>query len=129
MERINVIKDKHLTLWKYSFGRIDLQSTCSWFASISKTPGLETDYISLEDLTNRNDEGNTSSKIFGEFISSDIYDKVKKAVIDTISLTGKYKGKLIVFGVDLRNGVFFITLENKNADFINEIENVLSLEE
>ncbi len=130
MGRIDVNKDRHLTVWRYTDERVyDLKSASSWIAKAAKIPSLETDYISLRDLTNRNDEGNNSSQISGKSSSIEIYNKAQKADIDSISLTGKYKGKLIVVGVNLRNRFISITLKNSSIDLIKEIQGALNLDD
>ena len=116
MGRVGVNQDRHLTVWQYSDDRVyDLESACVWIAEIVKIPSIETNYISLSDLSNRSDEGDTSAQISGGASSSEIYDKAKEVYVDIISLTGKYKGKLIATGVDLRNKMIFITLKNSSA--------------
>ena len=99
---VNINQDKHLTAWRFSDKRVyDLQSACMWIAKIIEIPSIATKYISLRDLTNRSDEGNTSTQIFRSASSSEIYRKAIKANADIISLTGRYQGELIVIGVDL----------------------------
>ena len=128
MGKVDVNRDRHLTVWRYSDNRVyDLKSACVWISKIVDIPSIETNYISLRDLTNRNDEGNTSTQISGEASSSEIYDKAKEADADIISLTGKYKGKLIVTGVDLRDKMISITLKNSSAKLIDEIQDALGL--
>ncbi len=128
MGRIDVSQGKHLTMWRYSDENVyDLESSCAWIAKIAKAPYLETEYISLRDLMNRSDEGNASSQISGQTSCSDIYNKVKETDVDIISLTGKYKGDLIVAGVDLRNRIISITLKNRRRDLIEEIQEAFDL--
>ena len=128
MSRVGVNQDRHLTVWRYSDNKVhDLESACVWIAGIVNIQSIETDYISLMDVTNRSDEGNTSTQISGGASLSEIYAKAKEADADIISLTGKYKGKLIATGVDLRNKMIFITLKNSSAMLIDEIQDVLGL--
>ena len=128
MSKIDINRDRHLTVWKYSDHRVhDLKSACDWIAKIADIPNIEVDYISVSNLKNRSDEGDTSTQISGGASSSEIYDKAKEADPDIISLTGEYKGQLIVTGVDLRDKMISIVLKNSSAKLIDEIQDALGI--
>ena len=128
MSRIDINQDKHLTVWRYSNSEIyDTLSACEWIVKAAKVPSIEVDYYTLRDLTNRNDEGNTSSQLSGKANLSEMYGKVQEADIDIISMTGAYQGKLIVIGVDLRSKTISVTLNNSNSKLIDDIETLLQL--
>ena len=129
MGRIDVNRDKHVTVWRYSDNRVyDLKSACDWLAKIIEIPSVEINHISLRELTNRNDEGNTSKQTSGCASSLEIYHIAQEIDADIISLTGKYKEKLIVIGVDVRDRLIYITLKNSSANLIDEIQDALGLD-
>ena len=128
MSRIESNSDRHATIWRYKISEIkDRKAACTWLIKIMHESMFEWEYLSLRDLMNRSDEGNSSMQIIGEIKVNDLYDNVKKTSADLISLTGEYREEIIVVAVDLRTKNISITLKNKNKNLISEIENQLHL--
>ena len=121
MSKIDVNRDKYVTVWRYSDNRVhDLKSACDWLAKVIKIPSVKINYISLRE--------NTSKQIFGCESSLEIYHIAQEIDADIIYLTWKYKEKLIVTGVDLRDRLIYITLKNSSANLIDEIQDALGLD-
>ena len=128
MSRIESKSDRHITIWRYRISEVkDKKSACTWLIKVMHESMFEWEYLSLRDLVNRSDEGNSSMQIIGEIEVNDLYDNVKETSADFISLTGEYREKIIVIAVDLRTKNISITLKNKNKNMISEIENQLHL--
>ena len=130
MSRIEFNSDRHVTIWRYKISEIkDIKAACTWLIKVMHESMFAWEYLSLRDLMNRSDEGNSSMQIIEEIKVNELYDNVKKTSSDLISLTGVYKEEIIVVAVDLRTKNISITLKNKNKNLISEIENQLHLVE
>lgn len=130
MNKIKEVADKHVTLRRYSLSGIkDVESAIEWFGKARKISCLTTEYITLKDLTNRNDEGNMSKQLSPDVDINDIYNELSVREIDKVSLSGEYKNKPIVIGVDLNDKTVSITVRNKNRADIEEIEKLLGLDD
>lgn len=128
MSRLNEKKNAHNTITYYFVESVnDNRSTACWMASLLKNNILVSEYITLKDLANRNDEGNTNKQLTAKATYDEIVKELDQREIDIISITGKFDGKPIVVGVDLRDCHVFVTTRNKESADLRMIEKQLDL--
>ena len=98
-----------------------------WICLIVGLDEFETNYLYLSDLVNRWDEGSGDLQIDPPISEDAVLQEVVSRNADLISVNGKYKGKPIILGVDLKNYSVFVTLRKKEAADIESIERQLEL--
>ena len=128
MSRIGVKQGKRLTVWEYAHADIsDAKIASEWIYNAKIIPFFNAEHINLSDLDARNDEGNTSLQLTTDVTTDKICEEIRTRNIDVASVVGYYKGYLTDLGVDFRSATIYVTIENKNAFLITEIENALQL--
>ena len=128
MNKMGVNQGKRLTVWEYSqVGISDAKIAAEWIFKAKNIPFFEAEHISLRDLDARSDEGNTSLQLATDVSTDKICEEIKARYIDVASVIGYYKGHLADLGVDFRSKTVYITLKNKSASLITEIEDALRL--
>lgn len=105
-------KNKHNTTRKwFDYKVYDLKSACEWLESVAGIPGLTVNYVRVDDLMNRQDEGNTSTTLSGNEIGN-VYQRALNAEVDVLSLNGNYKGIPVVIGANCRDQYLYLTTRN-----------------
>ena len=122
--RMGKIKEKRNnsnTVYYYKISKVlDSESALKWIYEIINLRIIEINYISLNDINNNSDDGNTSKQLQPNISEEELKESFKEGNIDTISITGEYENKPIVIGIDFREYREFITIRNnKPADYIS----------
>lgn len=111
----------------YSIPGCKQEDDCwKWIFNVFKSRLIEVLYITLDDLTNRTDEGSASVQLPPQTNERDFLLH-RKSNIEMISITGRYEGNPVVIGVDLRKYCSFITIRNKQPASIVKLADVLHL--
>ena len=126
MIRIREAKDAAVCTYYYTEESVkSVEAAAAWIAGTAALPVMEPAYIMLRDLQNRSDEGNRSCRLEGTAAVQEILDALAGKDLNRIFLIGRYKGCKAGFGVDLHSFELAVTLRNKDADLIGEIEQAL----
>ena len=101
---------------------------CSLFDvlfQVSNSPDIRVRTVSLNDLSSRSDEGNSTHTI-GTIVSS---HKLKEMCvengIDVVTILARYYGKTIVISGNIISNTISVTFRKKNCLNISNIEKVL----